>query len=170
MTQSHLWELGAGEIDHTVGFRTASTGGLTNGQQRLRTHLLQDIDQVDNMGLYGVGPNHWVGESKPSFSFVSLAPHSIPKTFGSDGVMYDATEISRQQHTSLGRRNFAAIRDVERKSGCKILLSRWEFPQELREIGYEGTDKIIRRAMNAISAKSAKTKSADNTLLGITIL
>jgi hypothetical protein len=56
----------------------------------------------------------------------------------------------------LGGRNFAAIRDIERRAGCEVLQSRWDFPREGREVGFGGSKEAVAQAKKAIENKLAR--------------
>jgi hypothetical protein len=75
---SMFWPVKPGEINHSVGFRGAVGGGITAGQRQSKADMMEMIERVENdVKIRGVGrdeENKWIGDNKPTFSFVSLAP------------------------------------------------------------------------------------------------
>lgn len=161
VTPSHLWEPAPGRLNPDFqSFRAPSTDGITKGQKNFKDRIKYHIERVENDLVVGnVGPNLWVGENKPTFEFVSLAPPEMAKTMETEGRVYEAFEISIQQHKYLGRRNFAAIIDIERRTGCDILLSKYDFPGEGREVGFAGDKDAVTKARKAIENRLAKMET-----------
>ena len=74
VVKSALWPQRAGKVDPTTLFRPATSTGVTKGQIRFYTELERRIDIVNaEVELGYLGGNIWVGEQKPTISFVSFS-------------------------------------------------------------------------------------------------
>jgi hypothetical protein len=74
VVKSALWPQRVGKIDPTTVFRPATSTGLTKAQIRFHSNLERQIRHVnDEIELGALGGNIWVGEKKPTISFVSFS-------------------------------------------------------------------------------------------------
>lgn len=161
---SHLWEPAPGKLDpDAMSFREPSTNGITKGQKRFYEGLQGQIQQVENdYGLWGVGTNLWVDEDKPTFKFVSLAPHTKTKSLTSDGLIHEAMEVTKAQHQFLGKKYAALIKDLEYQSRCDILLSKWDYAGEGREVGFSGSKEAVARARTLVEKELEMLEKRNN--------
>lgn len=82
-----FWALKPGCVDWSVCFRDSVGDGITPGQKNRKQELVGSVQKVlDDALVESVGPNKWVGDAKPTFSFVTLAPKQI----GVDAWVYDS--------------------------------------------------------------------------------
>lgn len=74
VVKSSLWPQKVGKIDPTTVFRPATSTGVTKGQIRFYNELERRIQLVeDEVEIGNLGGNIWVGEKKPTISFVSFS-------------------------------------------------------------------------------------------------
>jgi hypothetical protein len=74
VVKSALWPQRAGKINPMTLFRPATSTGVTKNQVRFYAELERRIHMVnDEVELGALGGNVWVGEQKPTISFVSFS-------------------------------------------------------------------------------------------------
>lgn len=135
------------QVTPNLSFRPAVGNGLTKGQGQLKNNLTLAIDRVlRGEGVLNTGVNKWLGGSMPRFSFASFAPPTDP------GKVHDALVIPVKGVEKLNGNNWAFIQNLEKKTGCKILVCKKEYPvQPTIEIGIHGVRAKVLEAKKAIN-------------------
>lgn len=153
---SNLWRREQGTIHASVNMRQATTNGLTKGQRNYKKSLLWNMHCVQD-GTWICGTNEWQ-DKKPKFRFISFAPH--PEYDGVNTTLRDGLGCSTPAINLLSRNNFDFIKNVERATGCEILITPQTYPKEdPREIGFVGTEESIKEAKKLVLEKLAISRS-----------
>lgn len=155
VVQSNLWRLAPGSIDMSVGMRPATTNGLTKGQRGFKKDTLWSMKCVED-GAWCSGKNLWT-DSKPKFQFISFAPLT---KFGNN-TRYDGLGVNTSAVNFLRRKNWEAVKDIERSTGCVLTITNQSYPSEdPREIGFMGQKESIAAAKKLVLEKLANYEQA----------
>ncbi|EKD19742.1 hypothetical protein MBM_01694 [Drepanopeziza brunnea f. sp. 'multigermtubi' MB_m1] len=140
----------AGKIDESMGFIPARGDGMTPGQVRVKKSIEKEVELVNagsvlpNCSLEDE-MNNWEGGNKPDFQFVSLVPKAA------EGKKFDTMMISVKDLPKLNGNCWAFMERVERSTKCHLKIPEQEFGgQEMREIGFYGTEAAIEKAYEMI--------------------
>ena len=136
-------------INPSTCFRPASTTGITSNQEAVRKKFEVAIARIHDEKPYLFGPNAWVGEDKPTFSFVNLARDKA-------GELFQTLTASRFEVSQLKIHHSSFIHDLRQSTGCKIILPHQiyddEFPMEIGIKGSkEGVEVCCRKIQDMIS-------------------
>ncbi|KAI9054732.1 hypothetical protein LZ554_001883 [Drepanopeziza brunnea f. sp. 'monogermtubi'] len=143
----------AGKIDESMGFIPARGDGMTSGQVRVKKSIEKEVELVNagsvlpNCSLKDE-MNNWEEGNKPDFQFVSL----VPKAAG--GKKFDTMMISVKDIPKLNGNYWAFMEKVERLTKCHLKIPEQDFGgQEMREIGFYGTEAAIEKAYEMITER-----------------
>jgi hypothetical protein len=151
---SQHWPVAPGDIVDHVGLRPATTCGLTKNERghRFRT---EDKMKCANKGrvLWLYDGNDWIGDRKPNFYFVSLAPHVY-----SDNCVYDGMGVDDYGIWVLGQDNWAMLKNLQDAYKCIIKISpistkRYSDFQDQRELSFQEPKSAVEEIKGAIKQK-----------------
>jgi len=136
-------------INPSICFRPASTTGITSNQEAVRKRFEVAIAKIHDEKPFLFGPNAWVGEDKPTFSFVNLARDKA-------GEVFETLTASRSEVSQLKIHHASFINDLRQSTGCNIILPHqiydYEFPMEIGIRGSkEGVEVCRRKIQDMIS-------------------
>ncbi|KAG4411725.1 hypothetical protein IFR04_015136 [Cadophora malorum] len=136
-------------INPSICFRPASTTGITSNQEAVRKRFEVAIAKIHDEKPFLFGPNAWVGEDKPTFSFVNLARDKA-------GEVFETLTASRSEVSQLKIHHASFINDLRQSTGCNIILPHqiydYEFPMEIGIKGSkEGVEVCRRKIQDMIS-------------------
>lgn len=152
---SNLWRLAPGSIDASVGMRPATTNGLTKGQRGFKKDTLWSMKCIED-GAWCSGKNLWT-ENKPTFKFISFAPLT---KFGDD-TCYDGLGVNTPAVNFLRRKNWEAVKEIERSTGCVLTITNQSYPgEDPREIGFMGSKESNVEAKRMVLEKLATFENA----------
>lgn len=153
---SNLWLYEQGTITSKVGMRNATTNGFTPGQRRNKKNILSDMSLIANGGWLQ-GKNLW-GNKEPEIYFVSLCPP--PKYDGARTILRHGFGCNTPAIHLLEKNHSTFIKEAEGLTRCEIITVPFKINQEdMREIGFVGTDEEIKAAYMMIYEKLMEHKS-----------
>jgi len=150
-----VWDIDAGAMDASVGFRPATTDGITEDQQEVKELIEIELLYVKwGLSLIGIDDYKWSQEA-PNFDFVSLNPIHVGPSDDDDRMHYTML-IEQEGIKRLEQTNWSFLKRLESRTGCHIVLPKRPFPRRQPvELGIFGTNADIEKAKQAIKEKAS---------------
>jgi hypothetical protein len=139
--------LEAGNVDASIGFRTATTCGMTADQRSKYEEIASDMFCMRNgYGLLGITEYKW-SNNPPIFRIVSFAPF-IKRL--EHRVLSD-TFVTQEGMKRLKQKNWSFLKHLEIRTGCLITIPENPRSRErLPHIRFYGTEAEIEEAKQAV--------------------
>ncbi|KAK0113939.1 hypothetical protein ONS96_014788 [Cadophora gregata f. sp. sojae] len=134
-------------INPATSFHPASTIGINEAQAALRKEFEEEIAKIQDEKPSLWGPNAWIGDDKPTFTFVNLARDKAGEAFESLPALRSEVNELKVHHSSF-------INELRQSTGCKIIIPHQVDDDEApMEIGIKGTKEgveVCRRKIQAM--------------------